>query len=263
MPLAAGATVAVTAAVVLGGIPGSPGGPSSAAAITQTLRWLDPPSGSVLHVRSVETRGGRTTTREYWQSASDPSTERERVEGASTFETAGGALYDPSTNTIYQAATEPAGSSRATTDKPPLADTKAATGGAPRPAIGRVEPDVLPAADPVVTKVRTLLRLGRMTVAGRELHDGTDSWAISLRPDAGRPVWTLWVAVADGKPLELRDPGRDAGDPPQVTRWPTYEVLDGANERLVTLAGAHPSPHVVHDPAQVTAAEQRLLTPVR
>jgi hypothetical protein len=112
-----------------------------------------------------------------------------------------------------------------------------------------------------VTKVRMLLQDGRMTVTGRELHDGIDAWAISLNPDVGRAGWTLWVSVADGKPLEVRDPGRNAGDQPQVIRWSVYETLadDTATHPLLTLAGAHPTAHVVHDPAQAAAAEQSLL----
>ena len=98
-----------------------------------------------------------------------------------------------------------------------------------------------------------------MVVTGRERHNGVEAWAISLRRDAGRPVWSLWVSAADGKPLELRDPGRDANEPPQVIRWPTYEVLRGADaKRLLTLRGAHPSAAVVHDPAAAAAAERRL-----
>ena len=98
-----------------------------------------------------------------------------------------------------------------------------------------------------------------MDVTGRENHDGNDAWVISLKADVGRPVWTLWVSAADGKPLELRDPGRDASEAPQVIRWPTYEVLpDAGADKLLTLTGAHPSARVVHDPAQVDAAERRL-----
>jgi hypothetical protein len=61
-------------------------------------------------------------------------------------------------------------------------------------------------------------------------------------------VWKLWVATADGKPLELRDPGRDANEAPQVIRWPTYEVLPGGGARkLLTLKGAHPTADMVRD----------------
>ena len=70
----------------------------------------------------------------------------------------------------------------------------------------------------------------------------------------------LWVSAADGKPLELRDPGRDASEPPQVIRWPTYEVLDDSGaDRLLTLTGAHPSARVERDAARVVAAERRLI----
>jgi hypothetical protein len=118
----------------------------------------------------------------------------------------------------------------------------------------------LPAGDPIVTKVRMLLQEGRMAVTGREVHNGADAWAVSLKPGAGRPVWALWVSAADGKPLELRDPGRDASEGASTVRWPVYEVLPEAKRnRLLTLEGAHPSARVVRDAGQVAAAERRLL----
>jgi hypothetical protein len=274
VPIAATVIVVATAAVVLGG-PGDVGGPSPAAAITQqTLRWLDPPSGTILHVRSVETSGAQTTTREYWQSADAPNSERELVQGQTTFESSGDGLYDPATNMIYDPYKTPADAGDVSADNPEKApppagevaadepkgsETNVAT---PRPSsVGKPGDDSLPAGDPIVTKVRMLLQDGRMTVTGRELHDGVDAWTISLNPDSGRPVWTLWVSVADGKPLELRDPGRTAGDQPQVIRWTIYETLadDAATHGLLTLSGAHPSAQVVHDPAQAAAAEQRLM----
>ena len=64
VPIAATVIVVATGAVVLGG-PGVVGRPSPADAITQqTLRSLDPPSGTILHVRSIETTGAHSTTRE-------------------------------------------------------------------------------------------------------------------------------------------------------------------------------------------------------
>jgi hypothetical protein len=257
IPVAAGVTLTATAVVMLGGGPGDVGGPSSASAITQALRWLNPPPGTILHVRSVETQGANTTTRELWQSASHPDSERELTTGAQSFESAGGALYDPATNTIYDASA-----------KPPTAAGAKAKPGAPKVSVdghvlaGKPGEEAMPAGDRVVAKVRILLQAGRMTVTGRELHNGTEAWAISLKPDVGRPVWTLWVSAADGRPLELRDPGRDASEQPQVIRWPTYEVLPGSDpNRLLTLTGAHPSAHVVHDAAQAEAAARRLMAP--
>jgi hypothetical protein len=247
LPVAAGVTLTATAVVMLGGGPGDVGGPSSAAAIAQTLRWLDPPSGTILHARSVETMGSRTTVREVWQSADDPHAERERqsTQGGTSFESAGDALYDPATDTIYDALAPAPGVHDDAKPKP-----------------GKVDAKDLPPGDPIVEKVRILLGEGDMEVTGRERHDGADAWAISLKPDAGRPVWTLWVSAADGKPLELRDPGRDANEPPQTIRWPAYEVLpDSGNTRLLTLTGAHPSARVVHDPGQAQAAQQRLMPP--
>jgi len=237
VPVAAGATLSVAGVLMLAGGPG--GGPSAAAAITQTLHWLTPPAGTVLHVRSVETQGGRTTTREYWQSADHPALAREVLGGAQRYEISGDAVYDPATDTIY--------------DPPSAKDPSS-------PSSGKIDPRTsVPPSDPIVAKVRILLQHGDMEVTGREVHNGTDAWAISLRQGVGRPVWTLWVSTADGKPLELRDPGRDASEAPQVIRWSAYEVLsDGDASGLTTLRGAHPSARVVRDPDQVAAAEQRL-----
>lgn len=236
VPVAVGVTLTATAVVMLGGGPGNVAGPSSAAAITQALHWLSPRPGTILHVRSVAVQGGATTTREFWQSGDDPAVARLRTEGAQTFETAGDAFYDPATDTIYDApsAEEPAGKA------------KALVAGTPPP--GKAAPFAMPAGDPIVAKVRILLQEGRMAVTGRELHDGTEAWVIALKPGVGRPVWKLWVAAADGRPLELRDPGRDANEAPQVIRWPTYEVLPGAGaHKLLTLKGAHPTAEFVRD----------------
>jgi hypothetical protein len=94
-----------------------------------------------------------------------------------------------------------------------------------------------------------------MTVTGRTPHNGHDAWEISLIADAGRPVWKVWVSASDGKPLELRDPGRDANEEPSTIRWETYEVLSGAGAaRLATLQGAHPTAKVVTDHDEVNAA---------
>jgi hypothetical protein len=253
LPVAAGVTLTATAVVMLGGGPGDVGGPPSAAAITQTLRWLDPPSGTVLHVRALATQDGRTTVHETWQSADHPDQQRELTDGPGSLEVAGDAFYDPATGTIYDPPTEtapPAGQGPATPQKE-------ARSGDGKPGADRPGPTIV--ADPVVQKVRTLLEQGQMSVTGRELHDGADTWAISLKPGSGRPSWTLWVSAADGRPLELRDPGRDANEAPQVVRWPTYEFVPAAQGAAqVTLTGAHPDAHVVHDPRAVDAAQRRL-----
>ena len=266
LPVAAGVTLTATAFVMLGGGPGEVGGPSSASAITQALHWLTPPPGSILHATSVETSGTRTTTREIWQSADDPATERQVVEGPNGYETAGGALYDPATDTIYDAtAPKPAPDDPGVAKAEAKAKAKVASGEkvlpAGAPGGGKPGDQSLPSGDPVVTKVRILLQAVDMEVSGREVHNGTEAWAISLKPDAGRPIWTLWVDASDGKPLELRDPGRDANEAPQVIRWPAYEVLNAPvnADQLLTLTGAHPSARVDHDPADAAAAEQRLL----
>ncbi|MDX6663834.1 MAG: hypothetical protein QOG68_40 [Solirubrobacteraceae bacterium] len=260
LPVAAGVALTAAAVLTLGGGPGEVGGPSSAFAVTQTLRWLEPPAGTILHVRSVETMGSRTTTRELWQSADRPGSERMVTEGSQTFETSGGAIYDPATDTIYDATTNP---TEVDLSGPKRVDAKRARGSVGAPKAGKPGDGSMPAADPIVGKVRVLLQDDQMVVTGREVHNGTDSWAVSLKPDAGRPVWTLWVSAADGKPLELRDPGRDASEQAQVIRWPTYEVLpaSGDADRLLTLTGAHPSAHVSHSAEQAQAAVERLMAP--
>jgi hypothetical protein len=233
-PVAALAVVIAAAVVVL---TGGPSGPPSASALTQAaLHWFAPPPGTILHVRSVETQGGVTTTRELWESADHPEQARAlRRSGTQTQETSGNAFYDTATNTIHESSAKPAPAKPADTAKAP----------------GKVDPRAgLPAADPVVDKTRTLLQEGQMEVSGHATIDGQDAWAISLKADAGRPVWTLYVA-ADGRPLELRDPGRDASEASQTIRWPVYEVLRDVRDRdaLLTLQGAHPGAQVVTDDA--------------
>ena len=227
---AAGVTLAAAGALMFAGGPGDIGGPSSAAAIEQAMHWFSPPPGTVLHVRSIETQGDHATTRESWQSADHPASDRELLDGTIRYETAGDGLYDPTTNTIYE--------------------------GASGPENDRLDQIV---GDPVVKKVRVLLEKHDLTVSGRERHNGQDAWKLSLRPDAGRPAWMVWVSAEDGKPLELRDPGRDANEAPSVIRWETYEVLDepGAAQ-LVTLQGAHPTAKIVRDRDQVDAAWNRV-----
>ncbi|MDA0181351.1 hypothetical protein OJ997_13680 [Solirubrobacter phytolaccae] len=227
----AGATLAAAATVMFAGGPGDLGGPSSAVAIEQALRWFSPPDGTVLHVRSVETQDGRTTTRESWQDADTPTNSREILDGPIRYETAGDGLYDPTTDTIYKA---------------------------PKPAT-KDDPVESIVGDPVVKKVRFGLTEQFLTVTGRGRHNGQDAWEIALKPDAGRPVWKVWVSAEDGKPLELSDPGRDAGEAPSSIRWETYEVLEGdAAARLTTLEGAHPTATVVRDRARVEAAFERV-----
>ena len=229
-------TLTATAVVMFAGGPGDVGGPSSAVAITQALRWFGPPAGTVLHVRSVETQGGRTTTREIWQSADDAERRaREVLHGPNRYETPATACYDPATDTIY-----------------------AGDAAAVRPSTTRPEPIV---GDPVVRKVRYGLQ-ERFTDGHRS---GTARGARRLgdRPAARRgPAgdWKIWVSAADGKPLELRDPGRDASEAPSTIRWPTYEVLgDRDADELLTLAGAHPTATVIRDSRSGRSRVERVL----
>jgi hypothetical protein len=300
LPVVAGVTVVATAAVLFIGGPGGTGGPSSADAITQTLHWLDPPDGTILHARSVENDGDQTFTREFWQSADDSGLRREVFQGSQNFEIAGDeTFYLPAANTIYDAPKGAADKPRAegtpegrrkqvedtagedaakaaklraegkTPDEtdggvkpaPSSAEQRAKASGAAANGVGEAN-EPLPVGDPVVVKVRMLLQDDRMTVAGRELHEGVEAWIVRLRPVEGEPEWTLWVSAADGKPLELRDPGRD-GRAAQVIRWSTYEVLPGtaANRAQLSLTAAHPDAQVVDDPAQVDAARNELWPP--
>jgi hypothetical protein len=232
---AAGVTLAAASVVMFAGGPGDLGGPSSAVAIEQALRWFSPPDGTVLHVRSVETQDGRTMTHESWQDADTPSATREVLDGPIPYEIAPDGLYDPTSDTIYL-------------------DPEPARKHDPLNAI---------VGDPVVRKVRYGLQERAMTVIGRGPHDGHDAWEIALKPDAGRPVWKIWVSAENGKPLELRDPGRDASEAPSTIRWDTYEVLDDRDAAgRVTLAGAHPGATVIRDRAQVEAAFERALGPM-
>ena len=242
LPAAGGVAAVATVLVLLGG---SPSGPTPAAAVTRALHWLNPPAGTILHTLSIAAQGGHTTTLEMWQSADHPATERLRYGGDPTYETGGGAVYDPTTNTIYtRSANAPSNTSKA------------------NPGAGRVhttDGTLLP-GDPVVEKVRVLLQRGDMTVGAVAAHNGTSAFPISLKADAGRPVWTLWVSANEGRPLELIDPGRDAGEEPQDIRWSTYQILPATNaSALLSLSGAHPSARVVSNRAHIPAVAQRLL----
>lgn len=95
----------------------------------------------------------------------------------------GGALYDPAANTIYEA-TVPSPQGRVISTKRAGEKVAAVT----QPVHGKLDAAAMPAGDPIVDKVRILLREGKMVVTGREVHNGTEAWAISLKPDVGRPV---------------------------------------------------------------------------
>jgi hypothetical protein len=214
-----------------------------------------------------------------------------------SYERAAEQLYDPQTNTIYEggkaAAVKPAGTSardaakaaaieadkvagqadQATVDAQEAAaraaknaagpDAAAAKVGAapsqPDPGTTRVHPeDLLPPGDPVVSKIRFVLQDGHARVTGHEMHNGVDAWVISLNPGLERAAWTLWVDRADGRPLELYDPGRTATSEPQMIRWTSYEVVRDATVPT-SLEQLHPTAVVVRDSDQFAAAEDRLV----
>ena len=154
----------------------------------------DPPPGTILHVRSVETQGAQTTTREAGSRRTSPPPSA-RAPRAHTLRDLGRRALRPG-DRQHRTTRQAAGRGRR--KKGQGGGPKVATAGTPR--TGKPGDEAMPAGDPVVDKVRILLEEGRMTVSGREIHNGTDTWAISLKPDVGRPVWTLWVSAADGKP---------------------------------------------------------------
>jgi hypothetical protein len=281
---AAGATFAAAGVVMFAGGPSGTGGPSSAEAITQqTLRWLDPAAGTVLHVRSAETVGGSTTTRDFWQSADHPQLQRTAVDvpGPGDYELSGDVLYDVAANTIYDvppARPAPdAGGGAKPQDVTKAQDAKRADAlqakadgpvkraapAGPAPASKPPGDDKMLVGDPVVGKVRMLLQDGAMSVEGREVHDGIDTWKVTLTETKGRQPWTLWVDAANGKPVELFDPGRQAGDAAQTIRWSAYDVLpsDDASRAALSIATAHPGATVSHDEAAAAAARERLVSP--
>jgi hypothetical protein len=286
---AAGVTFAVAGVVLLAGGPSDVGGPSSAEAITQqTLRWLEPPAGTVLHVRSAETVENRTTTRDFWQSADHPQEQRTAVDvpGPDDYDLSGDVLYDAAANTVYDVA--PA--KPAPDDGAPVAGPKAGSKGDVKQAQDAKRADALQAkadgpvkraapagpasagskqpsdkavvGDPVVGKVRMLLQDGVMSVEGREVHDGIETWKVTLTETKGRQPWTLWVSADDGKPVELYDPGRQSGDPAQTIRWSAYDVLpsDDASQAALNVVTAHPGATVSHDAAAAAAARERLVS---
>ena len=196
--------------------------------------------------------------------------------GSSSFEQAPDAIYDPATNTIYEetGALKPPGSKG---ESSPPSDAKKAAKLAAEGKLAKGE-KTAPAApnrgakskaaeaisgDPIIAKIRMLLADDRATVAGREVHNGVDAWAIKLKPDAGRPTWTLWVRADNGTPLAIDDPGDPGRDKPGESRtWSDYEVLDSTDVPL-TLAAAHPDASVVRDANQFKAVYARLMNTTR
>ena len=273
-PAVAVAALAAAAFFVLGG---GPGGPATASAIDQALRWFDPPKGTILYARSVGTSADGDVEREVWQSADDPSQVRMRERrGDHVVETTPRAIYDPRRNTIYEptgdkpidkgkleAATRKRGTAPPVERKPGTAPsverdpdaTASVKRGLAKPAVADFE-----AGDPIVSKIRSLLTDGRATVRGREERNGTEAWAITLLPGADRPTWTLWVAVADGRPIAMDDPGDPArGRDGEQVVWTAYDVRPAADAGpVLSLTAAHPDARVVRSDQAYLAAQERL-----
>ena len=232
LPLGGGLAATATAFVVLAG---GPGGPSRADAVTQALHWLSPPAGTILHTRSVATQGGHTTTTEMWQSADDPATERLRHGGNPTYETAGDAVYDPATDTIYAAPADPTS---------PADDAKLAAG-----RVG-AKTGTLGPGDPIVDKVRTLLQDHRMTVGAETTHDGAAALPISLKAGPGGrsgrsgspPPAAGRSSCATPAAMRTRRPRTSAGRSTKCCRAPTRTRC---------------SPSPAHTPLPVSSATPR------
>jgi hypothetical protein len=260
-------------------------GPEPASAIDQALHWFNPPAGKVLHIRLVDANGD---TDELWQSTDDPAQARTlATRDGKTYERTLRSIYDPSTNTIYEAASskpqkpgDPGDYGAAVNKQAAVSEAERAAADAKKAAALAADgkrgadeatqpdkterapagekPDELPAGDPIVAKVRTLLADDRAVVRGRVVHDGKDAWAIGLKPGVGGPDWTLWVEAGSGRPIALLDPGSPSrGDAHQDAHWTAYEVVDPGDAAL-TLTAAHPDARVVRDDASYEAAEQRL-----
>jgi hypothetical protein len=286
VPAGALAALGIAAAVVLVGAPAATHAPrpdSAAAAVQRTAAWFAMPPGRILHYRAVTTGGGQTVlTQEVWESTDDPGHARhsERVHGV-TVELAGGSLYDPARDTIYEYA-PPSRGQAADTLRREIARKIAAAraSGAGRQVIGRLRSDrdrligqvrrrpvgapvvtVSSLGDPTVEEIHRAFDAGRATAGPPTQHAGREARPITLSfPDRGNPVrWVLWTAAGDGRPLELSiDHG--SGTPIVAgTRYPTYELLpDTGADRLLTLTGAHPGAHVVRSADEYQAAERRL-----
>jgi hypothetical protein len=275
LALAASAVLAaaVAAAVVLAG--GSPGGVGSARAeMARTLRWFQPPPGTILHTRSAMTTPSGTSVQEEWQSVDHPESER-RIEGAA--ETAPGELYDRVRDTIYLEVAPSRAAQKAAIRRAIAAKLRSARSGADADRLRADEQRLLDgvdrgrqpgaraqesvqAGDVVVAQVRKLLDEGNASVGEQTTHDGTAAIPITARPDSAVARWTLWTAAGDGRPLELDvDRGPVRLGAAERTRWTVYEIVpDDDAEGLLTLVGAHPDARVVRDADAYAAAERRL-----
>ena len=258
IPAVAVAALAAAAFVLLGG-----DRPETAAAISQAMRWFDPPAGTVLHSAMIDDAGN---TREFWQDIDHP--ERSRIIEPGGYEIGDRAIYDPATNTIYM----DDGTRKDGKGPDPQVDSakraklaregRPSTGAAParvEPASSAAKPaDTVPPGDPIVAKVRVLIADHRAAVVGREEHDGVQAWKITLTDAGDRDPWVLWVRADDGKPLAIDDPGNPARNKgPENLRWTTYEVLDRSDAPL-TVRDAHPDARVTHDPEAFDALLARM-----
>jgi hypothetical protein len=288
----AAAAVAVTAAIVaVTGIPGSSGSRQDALArpLALAVHWFDPSAGTVLHARSTLTSRtpdakAAALTQEIWQSVDDPALARiASVQEGVRAESAQDGIYDPATDTVYEAvppgprqiaaikrsierkidAARAAGAS-----DEQIAEIRKAGREAIHPPAGPDRGAAAPiTGDPTVAKIRSVLEHHQARVAGQRSYRGVEAYAIELDPfgdappgDTGARVrWTLLIATGDGRPLELRSDNGPGTAAIETTRWQTYELLRGSDsEQLVSVRGAHPGARVVRDPDAFETAMQRL-----
>ncbi len=176
VPIAAGAIAVATAAVVLGGGPDNVGGPPTAAAITRETLQLVRAAG-----RKHPARPQRPDDR-----FRDPHARVVAVRRPSDGRTGADRGHDhlrDDARRDLRPGHEHHLRRRDRRHARPAGHEEGAPGGRDCPAsAGRGRGSL---GDAIVTKVRTLLGRGELTVSASGLHDGVDSWAISLGADAG------------------------------------------------------------------------------
>lgn len=276
--LGAAAVLAAAAAAVIGW-PASHTGPEKALArpLELAVRWFAPAPGTVVHMRSTlasrASDGSVSEIRmETWQAADDPKQSRSvSDQDGARGEGAADGLYDAANDTVYL-------------DVPPgprqrerlrrnleLKFRALRAQGAGDAEIARLRSEIRKqlasqadedtgpaiAGDTTVAEIRTLLERGRARVVGRESHDGVEAYVIELHASGKRR--TLWTAVSDGRPLELRIDDGPGTAALQTTTWRVYELLSGGSaDALVTERGAHPDARIVRDPDAFEAAQARM-----
>ena len=210
---AAAAALAATVIVVLAG--GGTGGPgtASAAILHRTLAAVTPPSGTILHVKTVDRTDGTEFVGEWWQQTSPPYAGR-GIKGPAghlgEFADDGtkSYAYDPATNTIYE-----------------------------RPDTGR------PSFGDPVTMIRQQLADGEARVSGPTVIAGQPLYAIRLSNGI-----TAYVDAGSYVPRYVDDPQRDGTTVRfQVVAY-DYLAATPENLSLLSMTAQHPQATVDSNP---------------